>query len=1809
GRLDTAETAINLITGRLDDAEASISAETLRAVSRENDIENESRTGLTALLERVQLLEVGAPASYEALVQAITAEVARATSAEQALASQINQPVSYARLDRTVQYMAVETGTYTSPTTAAEINSAARRHLTQGVQDALATLANSAEASMPEGFGLSGKATLHDGILFLSGVVDTSSDGLEFMRSQGFVIEINNFSPGIGDNGPHVINISVTLGGVRADMPGLIDGDNVVFESGNSYEIVGISRFAQDTVGRYSLKVTGNVGDFQNDVNQFDSCVVMGSILNTPFVPPVARDNFVEKVSDSFGNTAERTYLFLLDNDEDPVVATNARVDILDLEAFLLFTQSRFSTSANRIGASAITALTDDVSAQSFGQGFRFNGLAPLDDWSQPTPLPFITYAAYQCVEISGVRSYTNATITSHYPVRKGYLSAGGSLIGVDLDVDTVDLKARIELIAFSMNKYAAGETTAVDVLNVFNPVSGSAVSFDLDAISIKDTAQEKVLPLVNGWVEIVLNGESTAVFIQVQADADGERAVVQHVGSRVMDMPVGYELVGAERRIDDIPGVAGYRILTGILDTRLISLVRANSASTRAEAALPLLREQAGMLSEMRVADLRIAGADGVLGLVSPASAQIANTLDGLADVTLNGVAVGQVLSYNGQVWTNANAANISDIEDLSDVLLNNPQADDALIYDGTRWVNRKVSVSILADVDNAQNAGDGQVLAFSDATSSWVPTTIQEGARSLAQLSDVSDLVTNAEDGQVLAFSVASGEWAPADVAAGVQNLSDLGDVRTSGANAPGPGALLRWSTEAGGAWEPDSLSELYPKGIKQGTLQASGADNLTFEPSALVSTFTYTQQGNQIVVTKSNISPVFPEGNNDFGGGSVFMPATDLGSSDNPFGSVFVTDLHTSANSLFIGDLKLSTPAGSLLMTREGGSPEAVASTDYVDSAVTGVAEDVSELTERVSAIEPGGDVGVVLAASATGVADTPLRATYTATTPPVYAVSGAVIPFTSKSSSTSTLVLNRPHSFTVTNAGEVSGSWVAGVPNDGDAFTVSTTTFDPAPGYIIQIGVYKQYTARSFALKYAADPNDTVSAVTSALELGTLWLTDPLAENSTYSFWYVQADNAWYYSANGFPAAVPVISAATVEPAYAPGSELPNGAIMPIVNLGSPTNRFGTLYLRGNTIDLGGTQLSTNEDGQLVVSTEEGGGAEPYATEAYVDAAVQLLGEQDAALSGSIESINSDIADIEQRISGITSTATASGNEGQVQIAGPLVSGGSTRTFSSFPLSGSIEASPSRLSLEPSTTDFTGQIDLGSATKRYKDVYSAGALVDTLTLQGGVLSRSGSRLAFMDQEIYSTTETNAQISSAVSDLLPTISGLNAVVAEHTNDISALETSVANILSNTNPAALDSLTEVVAAFQAADATLNGAITTLSTGLVSRITGITGVQGESYGSHADDPLLSGAESLDEADLLLSAAVRSKQDAFTLGAGLTLSAGELNTNFNIGDYATTEYVNNAVLGVDLTGVLTTESTLSSAKLDENSVTLAGIEVSLGESVDASTLRGAIGAAGEFTVEGPLQLADAILTFVNPGYATAESVTLQLSEKLDTETFAAFTMSYAADLSQTASSIEALEDALDLKLSVTAFDSYTANTLTAGLAGKVSTATFAAYTLSNNTRVTAVELSAANLATDLDVLSSDLVDEISARSSGDSALQAAIDAKVSFTDELARGAIDVSSSASDGSSLAYNESTGVISYSGAVAGTNITISGGSISLADIVSGLVVSGHILETFDHGLVTSVHSSATDFGSVSSDIAFQSVDLGGLSTGSIF
>jgi len=90
---------------------------------------------------------------------------------------------------------------------------------------------------------------------------------------------------------------------------------------------------------------------------------------------------------------------------------------------------------------------------------------------------------------------------------------------------------------------------------------------------------------------------------------------------------------------------------------------------------------------------------------------------------------------------------------------------------------------------------------------------------------------------------------------------------------------------------------------------------------------------------------------------------------------------------------------------------------------------------------------------------------------------------------------------------------------------------------------------------------------------------------------------------------------------------------------------------------------------------------------------------------------------------------------------------------------------------------------------------------------------------SRSTAADTTHSSNIATNAtNIATNTSAITTEQSRATAAELTLTNDVSTNATAIANIISNTDAGALDSLTEIVTAFQGADSTINGAITTLA-------------------------------------------------------------------------------------------------------------------------------------------------------------------------------------------------------------------------------------------------------------------------------------------------------------------------------------------------------------------------------------------------------
>jgi trimeric autotransporter adhesin len=143
---------------------------------------------------------------------------------------------------------------------------------------------------------------------------------------------------------------------------------------------------------------------------------------------------------------------------------------------------------------------------------------------------------------------------------------------------------------------------------------------------------------------------------------------------------------------------------------------------------------------------------------------------------------------------------------------------------------------------------------------------------------------------------------------------------------------------------------------------------------------------------------------------------------------------------------------------------------------------------------------------------------------------------------------------------------------------------------------------------------------------------------------------------------------------------------------------------------------------------------------------------------------------------------------------------VASGPSTVTFPASPTLNQSFTSGTRTwvyngtawKLQAKTTD---AITEGTTNKYYTDARVAAApAVTALETRAGTIESAASTLA-------------GRVTTAEGDIT-TLQG----------DVASVNTRVDNVLSNTDPAALDSLTEIVSAFQAADSDLNGAITSLA-------------------------------------------------------------------------------------------------------------------------------------------------------------------------------------------------------------------------------------------------------------------------------------------------------------------------------------------------------------------------------------------------------
>jgi hypothetical protein len=180
--------------------------------------------------------------------------------------------------------------------------------------------------------------------------------------------------------------------------------------------------------------------------------------------------------------------------------------------------------------------------------------------------------------------------------------------------------------------------------------------------------------------------------------------------------------------------------------------------------------------------------------------------------------------------------------------------------------------------------------------------------------------------------------------------------------------------------------------------------------------------------------------------------------------------------------------------------------------------------------------------------------------------------------------------------------------------------STLTFSEAPadGADIEVTVFVYGTSAFVNRIYAGDGTTANFAVTAGVTVDSILVSDNGIVQRPNTDYSIVGSTITFATAplTGSSIQIREIPAATAGPAgpagytgstasfdgnvtgnlSVSGTTFVTGDIIPtsnnIVNIGSATNRFGTLYLAANTIDLGGTTISTTESGDLSFVTSSG-----------------------------------------------------------------------------------------------------------------------------------------------------------------------------------------------------------------------------------------------------------------------------------------------------------------------------------------------------------------------------------------------------------------------------------------------------------------------------------------------------------------------------------------------------------------------------------------------------------------------------------------
>jgi hypothetical protein len=180
----------------------------------------------------------------------------------------------------------------------------------------------------------------------------------------------------------------------------------------------------------------------------------------------------------------------------------------------------------------------------------------------------------------------------------------------------------------------------------------------------------------------------------------------------------------------------------------------------------------------------------------------------------------------------------------------------------------------------------------------------------------------------------------------------------------------------------------------------------------------------------------------------------------------------------------------------------------------------------------------------------------------------------------------------------------------------------------------------------------------------------------------------------------------------------------------------------------------------------------------------------------------------------------SPATASAL-GLIQLAGDL---GGTASAPTVPgLAAKVDSSEKGIALGIATLDADGKLESTQMPALTKAMVSLSNVSDVAQMPLSYLDTDGTFVANSDVKVASQKAVKAYVDAAVAGKATEAYADAAVAGKATTAYvdaadASLQSQIDNVLSNIDPTSLDSLSEVVAAFEAADTNLNNAITSLA-------------------------------------------------------------------------------------------------------------------------------------------------------------------------------------------------------------------------------------------------------------------------------------------------------------------------------------------------------------------------------------------------------